>query len=66
MNMLSVVNDASERAIKLVTEFANCFRDDQLRQDLLLAVQERRSAVHGIANKTDVQTAYQDISRKKK
>ena len=40
---LEVVNDSSERAIKLVSEFVNSMLDKDDRQDLLLAVHQRGS-----------------------
>ena len=42
VHSLTVVNDPAERSIKLVQEFVNTCQDEELRQDLMLAVSENR------------------------
>ena len=40
---LTVVNDPAERPVKLVQDFVNGSQDEELRQDLFLAVNDHRS-----------------------
>ena len=41
---LPVVNDAAERNVKLIQDFVDSSTDEELRQDLLLAVGMKRKA----------------------
>ena len=50
---LNVVNDPAERSIKLIQEFINTCQDEELRQDLMLAVAEDRK-VNKVALKKDL------------
>ena len=43
---IAVVNDTAERGIKLVQEYANSSRDEELRQDILLSVRQFKSKVN--------------------
>ena len=63
---LEVVNDSSERAIKLVSEFINSMLDEDDRQDLLLAVQQRRDRLKGAATKAELQAAYEAIVKEQR
>ena len=60
------VNDSSERAIKLVSEFVNSMHDEDDRQDLLLAVQQRRDRLKGPATKAERQAAYEAIVKEQR
>ena len=60
------VNDSSERAIKLVSEFVNSMHDEDDRQDLLLAVQQRRDRLKGAATKAELQAAYEAIVKEQR
>ena len=53
VNGLTVVNDPAERSIKLVQEFVNTCQDEELRQDLMLAVSENRK-VNKVYKKSDL------------
>ena len=61
---IQVVNDCSERAVKLVSEFINVCHDEDDRQELLLAVQQRRDQLKvgkATASKTNMQAAYEAV-----
>ena len=66
VNSLEVVNDCSEQAVKLVSEFVNLVHDEEDRQELLLAVQHRRDQLKGSATKAELQTAYEAIVKEKR
>ena len=53
-----VVNDCSERGVKLISEFVDSIHNEDDRQDLLLAIQMRRELLRGIRSKNDLQNAY--------
>ena len=55
-----VINDSSERAIKLISDFEDCVQDDELRKDLLQAVQWQRY-LKGSKTKQELQTAYEEV-----
>ena len=50
---LNVVNDPAERSIKLIQEYINTCQDEELRQDLMLAVAEDRK-VHTVVKKENL------------
>ena len=50
---LNVVNDSAERSIKLIQEYINTCQDEELRQDLMLAVAEDRK-VHTVTKKENL------------
>ena len=54
---LKCVNDSSERAVKLVSEFINCVHNEEDRQDPLLAVQQKRDHLRGATNKEQLAEA---------
>ena len=61
---IEVVNDCSERAVKLVSEFMNVCHDEDDRQELLLAVQQRQDQLkvgHATASKANKQAAYEAV-----
>lgn len=58
---VEVVNDCSERYVKLVTDFINEFHDEDDRQDLLQAVAGRRELLRGVQSKSSLQSAYENI-----
>ena len=41
---IPVVNDSAERNVKLIQDFINSSHDEDLRQDLLLAVESKRKS----------------------
>ena len=53
VNNLTVVNDPAERSVKLIQEFVNTCQDEELRQDLLLAVAENRK-LNNVKKKSDL------------
>ena len=53
VNNLTVVNDPAERSVKLIQEFVNTCQDEELRQDLLLAVSENRK-LNTVKRKSDL------------
>jgi len=66
VKILEVVNDTSERAIKLETEFVNCVHNEEDRQALLIAVQRRRDQLQGATTKAELQKAYEMIVEMRK
>ena len=58
---LQVVNDCSECAVKLVSEFIDDVHDEDDRQDLLLAVQRRREQLRNATTKYDIHRTYEQI-----
>ncbi|XP_012564394.2 uncharacterized protein LOC105848737 [Hydra vulgaris] len=66
VSKLEVVNDSSERAVKLVLEFVNNVHNEDDRQELLLAVQQRRDQLRGSGTKEQLQLAYKAICKKRK
>ena len=42
VKFLTVVNDPAERGVKLIQDFVNQTSDENLRQDLILAVSDHR------------------------
>ena len=61
---IEVVNDCSEHTVKLVSEFINVCHDEDDRQELLLAVQQRRDQLkvgHATASKANMQAAYETV-----
>lgn len=61
VNNLEVVNDCSERAIKLISDFVNDVHNEDDRQDLLLAIEQRRGQLGGASTKKQLQDAYSKI-----
>ena len=60
---LAVVNDVSERSIKVVSDFVNNVHNEDDRQDLLLAIHQRRENLNKAKTKEDLQLAYQAIAK---
>ena len=51
---LEVVNDGAERTIRLIQDFVNSVQDEEVRQDLMIAVEENRKEIPVAATKKDL------------
>jgi hypothetical protein len=60
---LAVVNDVSERSIKVVSDFVNNVHNEDDCQELLLAIHQRRENLNKAKTKEDLQLAYQAIAK---
>ena len=56
---IPVVNDSAERNVKLIQDFINSSHNEDLRQDLLLAVESKRKsdAKKSIKEEEDIKTS---------
>ena len=63
VSKIKVVNDSSERAVKLVSDYINHVHKEDDRQELLVAIQRRRDQVKGAISKSALQVAYTEIGK---
>ena len=54
LSNLTVVNDRAERTIKLIQDFVGSCQDEELRQNILLSVEQKRKDVPYRARKKDL------------
>ena len=54
LSNLTVVNDGAERTIRLIQDFVGSCQDAELRQNLLLSVEQKRKGVPYRARKKDL------------
>ena len=65
VSKVQVVNDSSERAVKLVSDYINHVHKEDDRQELLVAIQRRRDQVKGATSKSALQVAYTEIGKER-
>ena len=54
LSNLTVVNDGAERTIRLIQDFVGSCQDEELRQNILLSVEQKRKDVPYRARKKDL------------
>ena len=54
LSNLTVANDGAERTIRLIQDFVGSCQDEELRQNLLLSVEQNRKDVPYRARKKDL------------